>query len=440
MVAELVAEVRVEEPEPSAVERWNPLARIIFRYGFVVLGVGMAGVLVFHSLLRSLQVPESTVETMSKWTSLHPLTEWVGEHVFDTKVQWLFAGSSDTQANWISTFTLLLVAVPVTVVWSLLDRGRPNYARLYGWFRLTLRFALVSALLMYGMIKVLPSQMAFSLERLVEPFGDMSPMAVLWSSTAASEPYEIALGTAEIVAALLLILPITAGLGAVLSVIVCLQVFLLNLTYDVPVKLLALQLLVYALVLAAPDIIRIVRALTVGAVSPRTPEPLVTTPRARRILVWGQVIAGVWLLITTVMEGHDAWQLYGNGRPHSPLYGIWNVTEQTSNGQPVAAADRFRRLIFDLPQAVTAQRPDDSLQDLPAVIDTERGTVTITKDLDHVWKLATLNYQQPQPDQLILDGQFSGRPVRLVLSRVDLDSFRQLSRGFHWTQPAPYLR
>lgn len=453
MVVQLAVEADVAVTgEP----RWSPLRRMVFRYSFVTLGVGMAGVWVLHMLLRSVGVSQQTVVGVAKWTALHPLTDWLGEHVFGVHVDWSYTGSGDTAANWVSIFTLLFVAVPITAVWSVLDRRRPDYVRLYAWFRMVVRLALMSALLLYGVTKLLPSQMAFALDRLVEPFGDLSPMAVLWSQTASSEPYEIALGAAEVTAGLLLILPFTSGLGALLSVVVTLQVFLLNLTFDVPVKILSGELLVYATVLAAPDIARTVRALVGRAVPVRWPEPLVSSPRGRRILVAAQVILGMWILFTTLGEGHDAWQTYGNGRPHSPLYGIWNVTEYTVAGQEVPAlvdfrsapsdgrligpADRFRRLIFDIPQGVTAQRMDDSLVSFPVEIDTDLHTVTITKDLAHQWKLAVLNYEQPQPDQLMLDGQLAGRPIHLRLTRVDLDRFRLISRGFHWVQPVPYLR
>ncbi|MGV9838181.1 DoxX family protein [Nocardia niigatensis] len=429
---------------------------MMFRYAFVVLGVGMAGVWVLHMLLRSVGVSQQAVMGVAKWTALHPLTDQVGERVFGVRVDWSFTGSGDTAANWVSIFTLLVVAAPIAVMWSVLDRRRPDYARLYAWFRLVLRLALMSALLLYGVTKLLPSQMAFALDRLVEPFGDLSPMAVLWSQTASSEPYEIALGAAEITAGVLLILPFTAGLGAVLAVVVTLQVFLLNLTFDVPVKILSGQLLVYAVVLAAPEIVRVVRALTGHAVPGRGPEALVQSPRGRRILVAAQAMLGLWVLFTTLTEGHDAWRTYGNGRPHSALYGIWDVTEYTVAGQEVPAlvdfrptppegqligpTDRFRRLIFDVPQGVTAQRMDDSLVSFPVEIDADLHTVTITKDLSHQWKLAILNYDQPQADQLNLDGQLAGRPVHLRLTRVDLDRFRVISRGFHWVQPVPYLR
>ncbi|MFC9665582.1 DoxX family protein [Nocardia sp. NPDC127606] len=446
----------VDGIEREAVERWRPAVRVLFRFGFIVVGVGMAGVWLLHALLRTLGVPQEMVSEVAEWTALHPLTDWVGTQIFEVPIDYTVTGSGDTAAKWVAVFTLLLVAVPVTAAWSVLDRRRPNYTRLYEWFRLLLRISLASALLLYGMIKVLPSQMSFNLERLVEPFGQMSPMAVLWAQSSLSEPYEMALGAAEVVAALLLILPVTAGLGSVLAVVVALQVLLMNLTFDVPVKLFALQLFLYATVLAAPDVIRVVRALLGRAVVARTPTPLLSTARGNRILLTVQVLMGVWLLGATTVEAYDGWHTYGNARAKSPLYGIWNVTEYSIAGEQVpalvdfreprsnsgmpTATERFRRIIFDIPQGMTVQRLDDSLVSFPARVDTDQHTITLSKDTGHQWKLATFSYVQPQSDRLILEGVLGGRPVRMQLDQVDLAQFPAVSRGFHWVQATPYFR
>ncbi|MEV6659126.1 DoxX family protein [Nocardia fluminea] len=449
-------EPAVGDIERESVERWHPAVRVLFRFGFVVLGVGMAGVWLLHALLRTFGLSQAAVAEVARWTALHPLTDWVGAQIFDVPIDYTVTGSGDTAAKWAAAFTLLLAAVPVTVAWSALDRRRPNYARLYEWFRLLLRISLASALLLYGMIKVLPTQMSFNLERLVEPFGNMSPMAVLWAQSSLSEPYEMALGAAEVAAALLLILPVTAGLGSVLAVVVTLQVLLMNLSFDVPVKLFALQLFLCATVLAAPDIVRIVRALLGRAVESRTSTPLLSTPGANRILLVAQALMGGWLLCAMTVEAYDGWHTYGNARPKSPLYGIWNVTEYSVAGEQVPAlvdfrdsppstgipspTERFRRIIFDIPQGMTVQRLDDSLVSFPARIDTDQHTVTLSKDTAHQWKLATFSYVQPQPDRLILEGTLGGRPVRMQLDQVDLAQYPAVSRGFHWVQATPYYR
>lgn len=454
MVAQLSAEVAGPDMEQPVV-RWHPLVRMGFRFGFAFLGAGMTGGWLATALIRSFGVPQETVAELTKWTGLYPLTDRVGKHIFHTTVDYTRSGSGDTAAQWISAFTWLLAAFAATAVWSVLDRHRPNYARLNAWFRLLLRGALVSALLLYGMVKLLPSQMTFVLQRLVEPFGDMSPMSVLWTQTALSEPYEIALGAAEITAALLLIAPLTAGLGSILAFIVTLQVALLNLTFDVPVKIFSLQLLAFAAVLAAPDIRRTVRALLGRAIPRREPELRFTTGRRNRILLAAQLIFGGWLFYTALTEGLDGWHTYGNARAQSPLYGIWNVTEYSVAGQQLPAlvdfrestrsglpnaSDRFRRIIFDIPDAITVQRMDDSLLPLPARIDTAGHTITIPRDATGGAPLAAFDYEQPQPNRLILIGQLAGHPIRMRLELIPLDHYPAVSRGFHWVQAEPYMR
>ncbi|NNH70510.1 DoxX family protein [Nocardia uniformis] len=442
--------------EPSVpAERWHPITRVLFRFGFVYLGVGTAGQWLVLALLRTFGAPHEWVVATWKWWALYPLNDWVAERVFgiETALSYAETGSGDTVAHWVSTFTWLVVSVLIAAVWSVLDRRRWEYVRLHGWLRLVVRFALVASLLLYGVIKVLPSQMTFALYRLVQPFGDMSPMSVLWSQTAASEPYEIVLGCAEVAAALLLLVPVTSTAGAVLAVVALAQVFLVNLAYDVPVKIFSFHLLVLAALLLVPEARRLAAAFAGKAVLARKAPPLLPSTRGTWALVAGQGLLGLWLVIATVMEGWDAWHLYGNAREKSPLYGIWNVTEYSIAGQaipalvstepqpasPNLASERLRRIIFDTQHGIHVQRMDDSLLSLPATVDPDGRTVTVTRDLQGQWKLADLTFERPTPERLLLVGQLAGRSVRMHLELVSLDRFRQLNRGFHWVQEAPYL-
>jgi hypothetical protein len=115
-----------------------------------------------------------------------------------------------------------------------------DYAGLHRWVRLFLRFALARQMIVYDMVKVIPVQMSYpALIRLLQPFGTLSPMGVLWASMGSAPAYEIFTGFAEVAGGLLLIVPRTATLGALVSCACMIQVFVLDMTYDVPAKLLA---------------------------------------------------------------------------------------------------------------------------------------------------------------------------------------------------------
>ncbi|WP_370010049.1 DoxX family protein [Nocardia cyriacigeorgica] len=454
-LVESQAPVRDQGDSPSARPLpWHPATRVLFRFAFVYLGIGTAAQWLLAQLLRSVGVPETAVLSVSRWWALPPLTDWFATNLFGIEEPLGYAptGSGDTVTLWVAAFSWVVVAAVAAAIWTVLDRRRTDYRRLHSWSRVLLRFALAGALMLYGMVKVMPSQMTFALHRLIEPFGDMTPMGVLWSQTAASEPYEIALGCAEIGAGLLLILPATVTAGALLSTVAMAQVFLLNMTFDVPVKLFSFHMLLLSLALLAPDGRRLATVLFSGrAAAPSSAAPLFRTARANRFTLVVQVLLGLWLLVTTALEGWDAWHTYGAARPRSPLYGIWTVTEYSVAGQQVPpllaepnpfadpTAVRPRRIVFDTVDGLHLQGLDDRLTWVAATVDPGRRTITLFRDPAGQWQLGKFTYEQPAPDRLILDGTLGIRQVRMVLDEIPLERFALIERGFHWTQQAPHL-
>src|SRR5205085_11863402 len=99
------------------------------------------------------------------------------------------------------------------------------------------RFALQRVRIVYGYIKMMPLQMpAPSLTRLSEPYGDSSPMGLLWTFIGAAKGFEICTGCAEMLGGVLLIFPRTTLLGALICLADTSMIFLFNMCYDVPVK------------------------------------------------------------------------------------------------------------------------------------------------------------------------------------------------------------
>jgi hypothetical protein len=92
------------------------------------------------------------------WRALCP---WVAVHIFHLHgavTQYHPTGSGDTTLDYVLVFCFATIAAFVTVVWSLLDRRRPNYRTLYAWLRLLVRFTLAFTVLWYGFAKVYPLQ------------------------------------------------------------------------------------------------------------------------------------------------------------------------------------------------------------------------------------------------------------------------------------------
>jgi len=423
---------------------WGPTCRVMFRFCFVYFGLFCLTNQIPGGLFP---IPKVDIPDPSKLWPMRQITFWTAARIFHAKLPLVYtdSGSGDKTFDWVLAFWLLVVTALATGIWSVLDRNRENYVALYKWFRLFIRFALASELLAYGMTKVIPLQMPFPyLTRLLEPFRDFSPMAVLWSSIGASPAYEMFAGCAETLGGILLIFPRTTLLGALVCLAATTQVFMLNMTYDVPVKLFSFHLVLMSLFLLVPEFRRLAdfffRNRTVGA---STQPRLFSARRANRMALAAQIIWGVWLLGAYAYGGWTDWHIYGGGRPKSALYGIWNVDEVSINGQlrsPLLIDyDRWRRAVFEFPDAVAFQRMDDSFVYYGASINANDKTIILTKGDDKNWK-ANFTFLRAAADQLILDGKMDSDTIHIQLHLIDPGKFMLLNRGFHWIQEYPFNR
>lgn len=386
-------------------------------------------------------LPQTAV--MWQLTVLAPALDWVGGHVFGVEAELhRDSGSGDQAAIWVLVFCLLVIAAVSTVVWSWLDRRRPDYTRLWAWFLTFLRLCVAGQMLFYGFAKLVPTQMPEPpLAALLRPYGEFSPASVLWLQVGSSFPYEMTLGAVEVIAGLLLFLPRTATLGALLGVASMAQVFLLNMTFDVPVKILSGHLLVMGLVLLVPQYRRLADFFIVQRRTEPAGQPeLFADARANTIATRVQVFLGIWMVAGSVLTGWQSWNEYGGGRDKPDLYGIWTVDRFDVDGTTTAplTTDQYRwqRVVFDVPDVLTYQRMSGELVDAPVEVDGNNLTVAGPDGSP----LATLAASRPTPDELQLTGTLAGRDVAIWLDRTDPDQFTLRNRGFHWVQEYPYFR
>jgi uncharacterized membrane protein YphA (DoxX/SURF4 family) len=431
--------IRIESDRPH----WHVASRIAFRFAFLYLGLYCLTTQVLTGLVP---IPED-VPALAEVTPIRQIVSWTAAHVFHVSTPLIYtgSGSGDKTFDWVFAFCVLFIAVAATAVWSVQDRKRQNYIALHKWFHLFLRFSVGSTMLEYGMIKVVPLQMPFPfLTKLVEPFGNFSPMGVLWFSIGASQGYERFVGCAEMLGGILLFFPRTTTFGAFVCLADATEVFMLNMTYDVPVKLFSFHLILMSLILLAPELPRIARFFFSNRpIGPSRHPQLFRTPPANRVALIVQVVFG---LVLIAMNGYGArtnWHVFGGGAPKSPLYGIWNVDQLSRDGELRPALltdkDRWRRVIFERPDRMTFQHMDDTFVNYGATIDTKEGYISLTKGSDKNWK-GRLKFQRSNQDQLVLDGEMDGHRFQVQLQLWDRNKLLLVNRGFHWIQEYPFNR
>ncbi|MBF6211661.1 DoxX family protein [Nocardia puris] len=425
---------------------WRLPTRILFRFSAIYFSL-------FCLLVTP--IPFALLGVLARWVPGHggpwgatvtdPVTGWVGETVFGVDALLRKdSGAGDQTAIWVLVFCVLVVAVVGATAWTVFDR-RTSHPRLRAWFTLVLRLCLGGQMLSFGMAKLIPNQMPGpNLAQLLQPYGSFSPMSVIWLQVGSSPAYEMTLGAVEVAAGLLLFVPRTQVLGAALSLLSTAQILLMNLTFDIPEKLLSAHLLGISLVLLAPYLRRLFDVFVrQRACEPLKPPALFTDGRKNRTAAWVQVALGVWLVVSGSIDNWRVWQeQHSAASPRSPLYGIWEVRDFTLDGQaiPPLTTDetRWQRLVFDGPEEATYQRMNGELIPARAVFHPDGRLELTTRDEQQPF--ATVFTERPTADRLIIRGHLNGRSLTITLDRVDLNTFPLRSRGFHWVQDYPYFR
>ena len=427
-----------KQPALDAV-RWRSATRVAFRFFFIYLTLWSLATQVVGGIF---QFPGYFVPSLGPLWPMADITHWTARTVFGVEAPFERGNSADTLFWWVQTFWLLIVSMVAAALWSVLDKRRLEYATLHKWFFLFIRFALAAQMFYYGMAKVIPIQfMPPALSTLVQPIGSMPLSTLLWVFVGSSPLYQLFTGVAEVMAAILLVIPRTAPLGALIALMDMVQVFSLNMSYDFGLKQISLHYIAMALFLLAPDWRRLASVFVLGrAAPPPTHRPLFRSAEANRAALIVQIVVGAYLLGNyTFLEARQYAAPEGPAHPRSALYGIWDIKQMTIDGEVRESIFndydyRWRRAIFDFPNRMVFQRTDDSLTRYDTSIDVERGILTLGKFNSQTWRASFL-YRRPAPDRLVLEGNLDGHSMLIELELVGLDTFPLLNSPFRWIRP-----
>lgn len=424
----------------NAPARWSTALRIAFRFAFCYFGLYCLpfpiGALPFTD--KPAEIYESLWHKVVPWSAKHILRLAQPITIFSN-------GSGDTTYDYVKVLCFFGIAVAAALVWSAMDRKRENYARLNEWFRFYIRLTLAAALMTYGAYKVIPSQFPPLLQwRYLETYGTSSPMGILWSFMSASKAYTIFAGAVELLGGILLFIPRLSTLGALIGMGAMVNVFLLNMSYDVPVKLYSFHLLLLAVVLTIPQMKRLAQFFVFNrAVAPAAAELQFHRKRLNLALLIAQLVIGSCIGGYAFYQSHQQWKSFTSESIVIPaLHGAWGVDEFLVDGQPrpplLTDTLRWQKVIFDFRGVLAFQEMDGRITRLGAKLDTDKKTIEMSKRNDPKWK-AEIAYALPTADTMIMEGQIGGQKVQIKLHHLD-GKYLLNTRGFHWINELPLNR
>lgn len=366
-------------------------------------------------------------------------------HVRDTLIP--MNGSGDTSYAWAQLWTYLSLAAIGCVVWSVLDRRRLSYPRLGFWLRMIVRYYIAVAALSYGIIKLFALQMSFpQLSQLATPLGDLLPMRFSWLFIGYSVPYQFFSGAMETIAGLLLLYrrTVTAGLFAATGAFM--NVVMINLAYDVPVKLYASHLLLSCLFLLALDSKRLLGflVLNTGAAPITAYEPNFAQTWQRRGSILVKVFLVYQFLFVPLQTGWTRYQDSNRPVDSGPFKaGIYDVRRYVVNHDtiPLSSADtlRWKDVVIDSRGAGSVNTTDaifwqryrrgyfrykpDSIAHTVAVWKTS----AIPRDSTFLF---TMRYERPDTNTIRFHTAIRGDSIHVELVRMPRH-FQLTERQFH---------
>ncbi|UKN00957.1 hypothetical protein K6119_14575 [Paracrocinitomix mangrovi] len=163
--------------------------------------------------------------------------------------------SSDTESLYTLVLFLMLISVLIVVAhhfWSGWESRKPEFLSLV---RIIIVYYLASRLMVYGFDKIFKTQFYLPEPNIAyTPFGLMEKDILFWSVMGTSKLYCIATGVIEVIAASLLLFKKTRVLGLLISVGILTHVLLINLGFDISVKLYSFLLLFISLLALSPQL------------------------------------------------------------------------------------------------------------------------------------------------------------------------------------------
>lgn len=263
-------------------------------------------------------------------------------------------GSGDTSWAWTQLWMMITVSFLAAVIWSLLDRKKPAYPRWNYFLCQVIRYYLAIKAFLYGIIKLYALQMIMpNQSQLATPLGEFLPMRFSWLFIGYSTPYQVFSGVTEIVAGLLLFFRRTTTAGVLMALAVFTHVMVLNLAYDIPVKLLSTHLVIMALFLLVQEYKRVFSFVMNQPVLPGNLYEITFTKKWQRIGYWvAKIYFVVFIIALPLYNNYERYQkVYGQQPAGAFALGSYDVTVFARNTDTLPAlvndSTRWTQLILD---------------------------------------------------------------------------------------------
>lgn len=348
---------------------------------------------------------------------LSNISEWIAETIFGVKI-YASPTTSDSSAQFVQALLLLIFAALISVL--LLKQKRFKQEKLKQFLHAAASYILSFFLLKYGVDKLFQFQFyAPEPNTLFTPLGMLSKDILFWSSMGTSASYNTFMGLIEIIPALLLLHHRTRLLGGFIALGVLVNVLMINIGFDITVKLLSTYLMIVSFYVLSPFIKSLYSFFIADEHRAKPNMRLSLRPKAKVVLKAVIVI----LLFSEVLFSYVKMGSF-DGREMEKIayFGSYELTEIADE---ILSHQNVKRIHIHSKGYVILEDRDGNFTDYP---------IRIAPDLSILVRKENVRiYVDDLHSITNFQFQYQGNTTNIRTKRIDLNSLPARDDSFHWT-------
>lgn len=377
-------------------------------------------------------------DTISIWEKL---TIWFGETFigWDLYVNSLNKGF-DSKYD-VSRFLLIAtLALLLSILWTFINsRAKFKYDdKLKEILKIILRYHVGFTLVLYGLAKVFMTQFGqMDIDRLEGTIGNNSGMSFLWTFMSYSKFYTMITGWVEVIGGIFLLFRRTTFLGAFILFVAMVNVVIIDIGFDVSVKMFAIHLLAMVIVLLLYYKNRLLNVFVYNKIAvPEVETPLFSKLKYKKIAGYFKAILLLLFTISSYFFVQESLGYYKKNEMPS-LTGIFTVNQQKINGDSLTIPNYKKWKNFSVNRSswrmgyISLKKEDENNSLFLCKADTINKKLKLYRDGDTTAIPSQLNYKKEKGKIFIFEGIVEGDTLKLYTERKGIKDY-SLMRAIKW--------
>ncbi|WP_027395828.1 DoxX family protein [Aquimarina latercula] len=411
---------------------WSLSSKIFLRFIFLYL--------LFYIYPYGFEyIRELDTSDISFWQGI---TVWFGE----TFLSWEFDKQNllngfDSKYDYSRFLLITVLSIIGTIAWILIDtKFKLNYnQKLKTLTRTILRYHIGLTLIIYGLAKVFMLQFGeMDLDRLENTIGNHNGMSYLWTFMSYSKFYTMTTGWVEVIGGVLLLFRRSTFIGAFILFIAMINVVIIDIGYDVRVKMFAIHLLVMTVLLISNDLKRMINFFILNKPTvPIIELPLFTNPKTKKI---GYILKACILLYFTISSSINFSNRIKSqtANRYPSMTGFHQVEIQMVNGDTIPKSTNIRWKNISIngssyrPETLKIIQEDKKQLYFLFEADTIKRTIDFHEYNDSEKKANSFTYDRLDDNVFIFKGSYKGDSIWVRTKAKTFKNYRLTKSGMRW--------